>query len=123
MPGRDRPSRSHGQHQKDYNISVINDEASRTSFKMLKRLKPFQRIAVAAIVGLGLSLMTGCIIEEPSRVAYAPAPAVTAAPPAPSSGLQALYQQAQQGDPVAQFTLGSCYANGRGVFRNYAVAV
>jgi TPR repeat protein len=34
-----------------------------------------------------------------------------------------LLQRAERGNPVAQFTLGSCYENGRGAPRNYQEAV
>ena len=37
--------------------------------------------------------------------------------------IQKLKQTAEQGDAIAQFTLGSCYANGRGIARDYTEAV
>lgn len=92
-----------------------------------------------AAAGLGLALAAGCVAAHghvvffpppilpppPPVIFHPPPPPVVVAPPPvfipppPPS----LVQKAEAGDPVAQFTLGSCYANGRGVPRNYAVAV
>jgi hypothetical protein len=73
-----------------------------------------------AIAGLTLVLVAGCVVEtRPVVVAPRPVP-----PPPPGSfQIQVLQQRAAQGNAAAQFTLGSCYANGRGVPRNYAEAV
>jgi len=82
---------------------------------------------------LGLRLTTGCVVDRhgrvwiaPPAVVVAPAPVVVAPPPPrvvivppPPS----LVQKAERGDAVAQFTLGSCYASGRGVPRNDQEAV
>jgi TPR repeat protein len=66
------------------------------------------------VTALGLLLVAGCVVGPPVRV-------VTVYPGTtlPAS----LIRKARHGDPVAQFTLGSCYANGRGVPRNYPEAV
>ena len=68
---------------------------------------------------LGLVLTAGCIVEPYGRVVVAPPPPPVVVVPLPLS----LQQKAERGDAVAQFTLGSCYANGRGVPRNYSQAV
>jgi TPR repeat protein len=51
-------------------------------------------------------------------VVVAPTTPVAIAPVPPS-----LLQKAERGDAVAQFTLGSCYASGRGAPQNYQEAV
>ncbi len=77
------------------------------------------------MAGLGLMLTAGCVVDQYGRVWLAPPPVVVAppspvviAPPPPT-----LLQRAERGDAVAQFTLGSCYANGRGAPQNYQAAV
>ena len=79
------------------------------------------------IAGLGLALTGGCVVDQYGRVWVAPPPGpvmvateprVAVAPLPPS-----LLQKAERGDAVAQFTLGSCYASGRGAPQNYREAV
>jgi TPR repeat protein len=48
---------------------------------------------------------------------------VAPAPPAVIGLPSSLVAKAERGNPVAQFTLGSCYANGRGAPRDYVKAV
>ena len=81
-------------------------------------------IGVAAAC-LGLVLTAGCVVDQHGRVWVAPPPVVVA--PAPPVVIMrpppSLLQKAERGDAVAQFTLGSCYANGRGTPQNYREAV
>lgn len=67
---------------------------------------------------LGLVLTAGCVVEQRPLVVAPPPPRVVIAQPPPS-----LLQKAERGDAVAQFTMGSCYANGRGAPQNYQEAV
>ncbi len=79
-----------------------------------------RRIIEIAGAGLALMLAAGCVVETyPRRVVVAPAPGPVVISPLPLP----LVQKAERGDAVAQFTLGSCYANGRGVPQNYRQAV
>jgi TPR repeat protein len=77
-------------------------------------VKNIQHSIQVTVACLGLVLAAGCVVGPPVRVVT-----VRPAPTLPPS----LIRQAERGDPVAQFTLGSCYANGRGVPRNYQEAV
>lgn len=76
---------------------------------------------------LGLVFTSGCVVDQYGRVWVAPPPTIVVAPPPPRVVIAqpppSLWQKAERGDAVAQFTLGSCYANGRGVPRNYPEAV
>ena len=80
------------------------------------------------VVSAGLVLVTGCAVQNGALV-YNPNPPIYRAPnvvvnsPADNYQIQRLKQKAVQGDAVAQCTLGSCYASGRGVARNYMEAV
>ena len=75
------------------------------------------------VVSAGLVLVTGCAVQNGALV-YNPNPPIYRAPnvvvnsPADNYQIQRLKQKAVQGDAVAQCTLGSCYASGRGVARN-----
>ena len=90
-------------------------------------MKNVQRTISSAVAVLGLALAAGCVVEEPGRVVVYPrapvAPVVVVPAPAENYQVQNLRQRAEQGSAIAQFTLGSCYANGRGVVRNYVEAV
>jgi len=81
-------------------------------------------IGVAAAF-LGLVLTAGCVVDQYGRVWVAPPAPVVVAPAPPVAIVQpppSLLQKAERGNAVAQFTLGSCYANGRGAPRNYQEA-
>jgi TPR repeat protein len=70
-----------------------------------------------------LFLAAGCVIHQNGRVLVFPnTPVVVLPVPAENYQVQNLKQRALQGNAIAQFTLGSCYANGRGVVRDYAEA-
>ena len=87
-------------------------------------MKNMQRTVSTAVVCLGLVLAAGCVVDQNGRVVVFPnTPVVVLPVPAENYQVQNLRQRAKQGDAIAQFTLGSCYANGRGVARNYAEAV
>jgi len=95
------------------------------------------------VTALGLALAAGCVVTPRGRVVFfpppppvvvfhpphpvfVPPPPVVFVPPPPvvfGPLPGSLVARAEQGDPVAQFTLGSCYANGRGEPQNYVKAV
>ena len=80
---------------------------------------------VVVVAGLGLMLTSGCVVDRYGRVWVAP-PAVVVAPPPPvviAPPPPTLLQRAERGNAVAQYTLGSCYASGRGEPQNYQEAV
>jgi TPR repeat protein len=86
-------------------------------------MKNMQRTVSAAVVCLGLALAAGCVVDQTGHVVVYPnAPVLVHPVPAGNYQIQNLRQRAEQGDAIAQFTLGSCYANGRGIVRNYAEA-
>ena len=86
-------------------------------------MKNMQRTVGAVVACLGLVLAAGCVVDRNGRVVVFPnAPVVVLPVPAENYQVQNLRQRAKQGDAIAQFTLGSCYANGRGVVRDYAEA-
>ena len=91
-------------------------------------MKIIPRTIGITLVFAGLVLATGCAVRNGVLVFDPNAPIVTA----PSVVLQSMHdnyeiqklkQTAEQGDAIAQFTLGSCYANGRGIARDYTEAV
>ncbi|MET1078009.1 MAG: tetratricopeptide repeat protein [Pseudomonas sp.] len=62
------------------------------------------------LVGLGLSLLGGCVTQQtPPTPAEPPASVTTAPAPAPATSLEQLRQQANRGDGDSQFQLGSQY--------------
>ncbi len=81
-----------------------------------------------AVVSAGLVLATGCVVQtgppvfNPNPVS-APPPASLPPPVAGNYQVQIIRQKAGQGDPVAQYILGSYHANGRGVPRDIMEAV
>ena len=102
-------------------------------------MKNARRKMNLAVACLGLALAAGCVVTPRGRVVFfpppppfvvvhppppplfVPPPPVVVAPPVVIGPLPgSLMARAEQGDPVAQFTLGSCYANGRGVAPNFA---
>ena len=81
-----------------------------------------------AVVSAGLVLATGCAVQNGGLVFNPNAPIVRAPNvvvnnSADNYQIQKLRQKAEQGDSIAQCTLGSCYASGRGVARNDMLAV
>jgi hypothetical protein len=87
----------------------------------MKKVQPTIGIAVAC---LGLAQLAGCVVEQNRRVVVVPnAPVAVAPATVENYQVHRIRQKAEQGDTIAQFTLGSCYANGRGVVRNYEEAV
>jgi hypothetical protein len=92
------------------------------SSKAGEPMKNMQRIVYAATVCLGLVLVVGCVVDQNGRIAFVPPASVVTPAPVESYQVQIIRQKAGHGDAIAQFTLGSCYANGRGVVRNYAEA-
>ena len=79
-----------------------------------------QRNIGLAVVSMWLVLTAGCVVQN-GRVML-DLNAINRSL-VENDQLQKLRQKAEQGDAIAQFTLGSCYANGRGVLRNYPEAV
>jgi TPR repeat protein len=102
--------------------------------KVMNKMQGTVKVAAVA-----LTLAAGCVVGPRGRVffipppfpivpppprVFVPPPPVFVPPPVVFAPLpSSLMQRAEAGDPVAQFTLGSCYANGRGVPRDYQQAV
>jgi hypothetical protein len=80
------------------------------------------------VMSAGLVLATGCAVQNGALV-FNPNPLIVRTPNVVVNNstdnyqIQILKQKAVQGDAVAQCTLGSCYASGRGVARNHMEAV
>lgn len=79
-------------------------------------MKTIQRALHAAALCLSLVLLAGCVVDQYGRVIIG-APVVVE-----DYHVQYFRQRAEQGDAVAQFTLGTYYEHGWGVVRNYAEA-
>ena len=91
-------------------------------------MKIMQRTIGVAVVSAGLVLATGCAVQNgglvfnPNAPIFRP-PNVAVNNSADNYQIQKIKQKAEQGDAIAQCILGSCYASGRGVARDYMEAV
>lgn len=80
-------------------------------------MKTTKRTVIAAVLCLELLLLLpGCVVDQYGRVIIGP-PVVVA-----DYHVQYFSQRADQGDAVAQFTLGTYYEHGWGVVRDYTEA-
>jgi TPR repeat protein len=87
-------------------------------------MKKVRRTIGFAFACIGLMQVAGCVVEQNRGVVVVPSAPVAVAPtPVENHQVHIIRQKAEQGNATAQFTLGSCYANGRGVVRNYEEAV
>jgi len=85
-------------------------------------MKKTQRIVGPAVICLGLVMATGCVVDQNGHVVGFVTPVVIGPAPVENDQVHKLRQIAEQGDSIAQFTLGSFYASGRGVPRDYVQA-
>src|ERR1017187_2076710 len=97
------------------NRRSIVRECSNERIKWGKTMKIISR-NIGAVMCAGLVLATGCVVEQGPDGNYHVR--IDQKTISDAIELHNLKQRALHGDRISQYTLGSCYANGRGCVQN-----